>query len=136
MKLAKYAKLQGIRYLVAGAWNLLFGYMLGVVVYLWLNQIVHVIIISIIVNIITITMSFLTYKIFVFKTSGGWLTEYLKIYAVYGSTAFFGTVLLWIFIDYLKIDIWFSQGLVLSILFIFSFILNKKFTFKGSSDQG
>lgn len=121
---------QKIRYILAGGWNTIFGYMLGVIAYLWLNNHMHIIFISIVTNIIAITMAFLTYKLFVFKTSGKWLMEYLKIYLVYGGTALIGTILLWGFVDYFRINIWISQGLVLGLLFIVSYVLNKKFTFK------
>jgi putative flippase GtrA len=123
---------QKIRYLLAGAWNTIFGYTLGVFAYLSLGDHMHIIFISILVNIIAITMSFLSYKLFVFKTPGKWFMEYLKIYLVYGGTALIGTFLLWGFVDYFKISIWISQGLVLGLLFIISFILNKNFTFKRS----
>jgi putative flippase GtrA len=132
MKLINFFGEQKIRYLLAGVWNTIFGYTLGVFAYLWLSDHIHIIFISILANIIAITMSFLSYKLFVFKTSGEWLIEYLKIYLVYGGTALIGTFLLWGFVDYFKISIWISQGLVLGLLFIISFILNKNFTFKGS----
>ena len=99
MKLINFFGEQKTRYLLAGVWNTIFGYMLGVFAYLWLGDHMHIIFISIIVNIIAITMSFLSYKLFVFKTSGEWLIEYLKIYLVYGGTALIGTFLLWGFVD-------------------------------------
>ena len=99
-----------------------------------LSQKLHIIYISILANIVAITMSFLTYKLFVFRTSGEWLKEYLKIYLVYGTTAAIGTILLWIFVDFFYINIWLSQGLVLSSVFIFSFFLNRNFTFKKAND--
>jgi putative flippase GtrA len=132
MKLNFYFNQQKLRYLLAGCWNTFFGYMLGVLAYLWLGKDMHIIIISIFTNIIAISMSFLTYKLFVFRTSGEWLREYLKIYLVYGGTTLMGAILLWGFVEYLQINIWLSQGLVLVILFITSFILNKNFTFKKS----
>jgi len=130
MRLNNFLCEQKIRYLVAGGWNTIFGYMLGVFAYLWLYDQMHIFFISILTNIIAITMSFLIYKLFVFKTSGEWLKEYLRIYLVYGVIALIGTILLWGLVDYFKINIWISQGLVLTPLFFVSFILNKKFTFK------
>ena len=134
MKFIALVKSEKFRYLVAGAWNTVFGYGLGVGAYLLLSQKLHIIYISILANIVAITMSFLTYKLFVFRTSGEWLKEYLKIYLVYGTTAAIGTILLWIFVDFFYINIWLSQGLVLSSVFIFSFFLNRNFTFKKAND--
>lgn len=130
MNISKFLEDKKIRYLFAGGLNTVCGYFLGVGGYLWLGEWIHIIYISILVNILAITISFLTYKIFVFRTPGDWLKEYLKIYLVYGSTAIIGTLLLWFFVDSLRINIWLSQGLVLFSVFVFSFFLNRSFTFK------
>jgi putative flippase GtrA len=130
MKFFSFINSEKFKYLVAGVWNTLFGYSLGVGSYLLLGKHLHIIYISILTNIVAITMSFLTYKLFVFRTTGGWIKEYLKIYLVYGATAIIGTIMLWIFVDFFYINIWLSQGLVLALAFIFSFFLNRGFTFK------
>jgi len=132
MKLTNLVNKEEIRYLLAGAWNTVFGYFLGVGAYLWLSEWLHIIYISILANIIAITMSFFTYKVFVFRTTGGWLKEYLKIYLVYGLTMLIGTMLIWLFVNFLGMNIWLGQGLVLLSVFIISYILNRNFTFKKS----
>ena len=130
MKLSKFLEDEKIRYLLAGGLNTVCGYFVGVGAYLWLGGWMHIIYISILANILAITISFLTYKIFVFRTHGDWLKEYLKMYLSYGLTAIIGTLLLWLFVDSFSINIWLSQGLVLSTVFLFSFFLNRNFTFK------
>lgn len=130
MKISKFLVDEKIKYLLAGGFNTVCGYFLGVGAYLWLGEWIHIIYISILANIFSITISFLTYKIFVFRTSGDWLKEYLKIYLVYGLTAIISIPLIWIFVDTLSINIWLSQGLVLFSVFGFSFFLNRNFTFK------
>lgn len=130
MKISKFFMDKRIRYLLAGGFNTVCGYFLGVGTYLWLGGRMHIIYISILANILAITISFLTYKIFVFRTPGDWLKEYLKIYLVYGVTAIIGTLLLWLFVSLLSINIWLSQGLALLSVFAFSFFLNRSFTFK------
>jgi putative flippase GtrA len=130
MKTSKFIADEKIKYLLTGGFNAVCGYFLGVGAYLGLRESFHIIFISIVANIFAITISFLTYKIFVFRTSGEWLKEYLKIYLVYGLTAIISTLLIWIFVDILSINIWLSQGLVLFSMFLFSFFLNRSFTFK------
>ncbi len=133
MKISDFLSAEKVRYLLAGAWNTAFGYFLGVGAYLWLGKAWHIIYISIFTNVIAITMSFLTYKIFVFRTRGHWIREYLKIYLVYGLTIIIGTLLLWVLVKFFALNIWLSQGLVLSSVFIISFFLNRSFTFKKNS---
>ena len=96
-----------------------------------MNKHFHIIFIAIIANIIAITMSFFTYKKFVFKTNGNWLSEYLRCYVVYGFNAVLGILLLWFFVDIVKFNIFVGQGLSIIFTVSLSFFLHKKFTFKS-----
>lgn len=119
-----------LRFLLVGGWNTVFGYATGVSLFLMLKDHFHIVIIAVIANIIGITMSFLSYKILVFKTRGKWLQEYLKCYLVYGFNALLGIALLWLFIDKLSLSIWIAQAVIIIITIILSYLMHKRFTFK------
>lgn len=121
-----------IRYLLAGGWNTAFGYAVGVGLYTVLSDRLHVTIIAAVANILAITMSFLTYKLFVFKTKGNWLLEYSRSYLVYGSMALLSIVLLWGLVDYLGINIWYAQALVILLTVGVSYLGHKFFTFRSN----
>ena len=127
-----------LRYLLVGGFNTLFGYSLGVGLYLALSLWLHILIIAVIGNLIAISVSFTTYKLLVFQTRGRWLREYLKSYVVYGGSAVLGTVLLWFLVDGLALPIWIAQGLAILITAIVSYIGHSRFTFRraarGSTD--
>ena len=87
---------QLVRYLVVGVWNTAFGYatfagftalLTGVVPAPYLAA-------SLLASLINITVSFLGYKWFVFKTKGHYLREWLRCLAVYGGSIALGLVLL------------------------------------------
>ncbi len=120
---------QSMRYLLAGGWNTVFGYGVGVGLYTLLSNQLHVAVIASIANIFAITMSFLTYKLFVFKTTGNWLLEYGRSYLVYGSMALLSVVLLWVLVDYVGMNIWFAQALVSILTVGISYFGHKFFTF-------
>lgn len=122
---------QSLRYLMAGGWNTVFGYSVGVGLYTALSHELHVAVIAAIANIFAITMSFLTYKLFVFKTTGNWLSEYGRSYLVYGSMALLSIALLWVLVDYLGIDIWYAQALVIILTVGVSYLGHKFFTFRS-----
>lgn len=124
-----------IRYLIGGAWNTSFGYITMIVLYETLSKKLHLIIISIIAHIIAISVAFLINKLFVFRTHGNWLKEYLRSYIVYGNMAFFATLLLWIMVDELSITIWISQGFITFSGIIISYFGHSKFTFRQASRQ-
>lgn len=119
-----------IRYLAAGGWNTLFGYGIGVWLYYRLSHHIHVIGIGVLTNIMSITMAFLTYKLFVFQTKGDWVQEYLRSYLIYGGMALLGIILLWVMVDGLHMQIWLSQGVVVLATTIGSYIGHSRFTFR------
>ena len=81
---------QVVRYLVVGAWNTLFGYgmyaLLNFLLAPLLNEYLAAMAASVLANVIAISVAFLGYKLWVFRTKGNFLREYLRCYLVYGST--------------------------------------------------
>lgn len=121
------------RYLIAGIWNSVFGYGIGLMIYESFYLRFHIVIISVIANILAITVAFLTYKLFVFKTKGNWLVEYLKCYLVYGGSAAVGALLIWLFVDFFKWPFWISQAIVMGIAIASSYFLHRIYTFTNIS---
>jgi putative flippase GtrA len=87
---------QVIRYLLVGGFNTCFGYALFVTLnYLFRSLGVYGSeIASLLSNIIAITVAFLGYKWFVFRTHGHYLREWLRCLSVYGSSMLFSLVML------------------------------------------
>jgi len=117
------------RYLLAGAWNTVFGYFCGVAIYYRFGGVLGVLLVSILSNVLSISMAFLTYKLFVFKTKGNWAIEYMRAYFVYGISSGIGILSLLIFVDWLKIPFWLAQGLTIPVGVIISYIGHKRYTF-------
>lgn len=116
-------------YLIVGCLNTVFGYAVGVLTYKFLAGCSSVWIIGLVSNVITITFSFVMYKLFVFKTSGQWLLEYIKAYLVYGAMALLSIFLLWFYVASLKISIWIAQALIIATTVVASYFGHSKITF-------
>ena len=119
-----------LRYLVVGGINTLFGYGLGVGLYLALSPMLHILVIGVIGSVIAITFSFTTYKLFVFGTRGHWLREYLRSYVVYGGTGVLGIRLVWVLVDGLRMPIWIAQGIAILLTVLVSYLGHARFTFR------
>jgi putative flippase GtrA len=91
---------------------------------------VHTAIIAFISNLVAMAMSFITYKVFVFRTAGNWIKEYFKSCIVYGNAAIISIFLIWYFVDVVGWNIWISQGLTIGITVLISYFGHKKFTFR------
>lgn len=123
------------RYLLAGASNTFFGYFSSLGLYYWLAGVVNLILILIIASIVSITFSFFTYKIYVFKTPGNWVHEYVKCYVVYGFTAIFSSSFIWFLVEKNNVKYWVAQGLAIFITVFLSYSLHNKFTFSSGNEK-
>lgn len=118
------------RYLLVGVFNTVFGYALSLLVYHFLQNDLSIVVIGIMINVISITVAFLGYKLFVFESSGNWLHEYLRCYVTYGFSAILGIALIWLFVEQWGWIFWFSQGLIIILSTVISYFMHRHFTFR------
>ena len=142
-----------IHYLIVGGWNTLFGYVCFALLYYLLSARfadINIVIpkgfmalvsddvvvplgsalIVIINNVITVTNNYVWYKLFVFKTKGNYLREYLRFYAVYAVALVFNLIALPLMVDILKLNAYASQAAITVCIIIMSYVANNKFAFK------
>ena len=138
---------QFFRYILVGGWNTVFGYSTFAGIYYLLHsyaiptanvywQVVTAQIISIPIN---FTASYFCYKLFVFKTRGNYLREWLKSIAVYGSAFLPSLVLLPLLVRALLYvphihgsAPYVANALLTGVGVIYSFLGHKHVTFKVS----
>ena len=84
------------RYLLVGAWNTLFGYGSYVLFTKILSPLIphSYIAASVISSLLNISVAYLGYKFFVFKTKGNYLREWLRCVGVYSGGIMFGVIAL------------------------------------------
>lgn len=110
--------------------NTLFGYVVGVGVFSIADKYTNIFIIGFMANLITISFSYITNRYLVFESKEkSVLKEYLKYCTSYGIAAVFGMIALWILIDVLEINIWFAQGIIISMNVILMYLSNSKYIF-------
>jgi putative flippase GtrA len=122
---------QKIRYLIIGGWNTLFGYSVFAGLYFWLSGSVHYLVILSLSYIISITNTYIGYKLFVFKTKGNILREYFRFYLVYGVSFVVNLASLPFLLEILHFNMYVAQALITIITVIGSYVLHKNFSFKG-----
>jgi len=128
------------RYLLVGAWNTLFGYGVFAALVAVLDPRIPngYVLANVLGSVLSITVAFLGYKWFVFKTKGNYLREWLRCMAVYGSGVALGTVILPLIVELLRRG--FGMGtaapyvggaLLLGGSAMFNFMGHKHFSFQG-----
>jgi putative flippase GtrA len=92
------------RYILVGVWNTVFGYAMYAVFTALLTP--HVpsayILASVLASLLNITVAFLGYKRFIFKTKGNYLREWLRCVLVYSGGIMIGILLLPVFVYALR----------------------------------
>jgi putative flippase GtrA len=134
---------QFARYLIVGGANTLFGYgtfalltalLTGVIPYAYVLA-------SVVSSVINITVSYLNYKRFVFKTKGNYLREWLRCVAVYSGGIAISAALLPVLVLAIKrgtrLDSaapYVAGALLMGLQTIYSFIGHKKFSFRPQNE--
>jgi putative flippase GtrA len=127
------------RYLVVGIWNTAFAYGTYALFTALLDRYVPASYLagSLISSVLNITVSFLGYKWFVFKTRGNYLREWLRCLVVYSGSIALGLVMLAptvLLVGYITGDPrsapYIAGALLLGVQVILSFLGHKKFSFR------
>lgn len=119
-----------VRFILVGGYNTVFSFLL----FCWLefsfHDHLHYLIILFISHMISVLNSFLTFRIFVFRSKGHIFLEYFKINIVYLGYYICNALLLYLLKDLLYIHILVSQFICIVILMIATYAAHKHFSFK------
>ncbi len=130
---------QFVRYILVGGFNTCFGY--GVFALLnWslrgLGSFSYMYA-AVLANVIAITVAFLGYKWFVFKTRGNYLMEWIRCFGVYGGGALIGLAAMPILVPILRHVLhrpekapYIAGALLMIVTVVFSFLGHKNFSFR------
>jgi putative flippase GtrA len=135
---------QLMRYLIVGVWNTIFGYStFAAINWLLFHRGIPAsyIYAQIISNFINITVAFLGYKFFVFKTQGNYFNEWLKAMAVYWSGFLPGLILLPALVKFLQYALhvplsrapYIASAILIVVGTLYSFLGHKNVTFRQKS---
>jgi putative flippase GtrA len=118
------------KYIIFGLVNTIFGYIFPNFLYYYFISNTEMYVILLVSNIVTHTFSFFNFKLFVYKTKSNYLIEYTK--SIFNNL--FGIaisiIIMYILVDYAKIEFWKSQILITAPLIIINYYMNTYFVFK------
>ena len=127
------------RYLLVGTWNTLFGYGSFAFFTAVLSPMIphSYIAASVISSLLNISVSYLGYKWFVFKTKGNYLREWIRCVAVYSGGILFGVLALPVLVLVIRRNTRFDTqapyiagALLTAFMVVYSFVGHKKFSFR------
>jgi len=120
------------KYIIVGIWNTIFSYAAFIALYYSMTKHdIHYTLVLVVSQIVGITNAYICYKVFVFKTKGNIVREYLKFYVVYGSTLAVNFILILILVELGGLNPVISQGLIAIVVVIMAYIGHVKFSFNN-----
>jgi len=120
-----------LRFLVTGGWNTAFSYISLASLYYLLSAKMHYMVIMVIATIINITNAYICHKLFVFKTKGNYIREYIRYYAVYAVPAGLSFLFFPFCIEVLKINFYFTQAILTFVTVFISYFGHKHVSFRA-----
>lgn len=123
-------------YLVGGAYNTLFGFGFFTIVYYLFADDIHYLILATLTNIAAITNAYVVYRLFVFKSKGNILREYLRFYVVYGVSFIVSLIVMYALVELLNIHPVLTQGIILIFTVIISYFGHRNYSFKSTDVPG
>ena len=131
---------QKIRFLLVGGFNTVFAYLilnLLNILFGWLlkdtfSPVVIANIALIVQYILTINVSFVTMRYYVFQSHGRWMHEWLKAWSVYIFIYLINAPVLTFMMTFLGWSTWLAQGIYLIFSTTITFLLHKYYSFRKS----
>jgi len=118
-----------VRYLVAGAYNTAVGLLLYLLFFGLLQNSFHYMLLLLMNHLVGTLNSYLSYKLFVFRTSGGVVAEYLRFNLVHGIGIAANFLALPVLVELAGLSPFAAQGLIIAVLIVANFFLHKGFSF-------
>ena len=131
---------QKIRFLLVGGFNTVFAYfvlnflniLFGLLLKDTLSKVAIANLALIIQYILTINVSFITMRYYVFQSHGNWHKEWMKAWSVYIFLYLINAPILTFMMAVLGWSTWLAQGVYLIFSTIITFILHKYYSFRKS----
>ena len=125
---------QKLHYLLIGGWNTAFGYGVFIALYYGTARFnIHYVVVLVLSQIINVTSAYFLYKRFVFKTKGNLIREYCRFCTFYWLSFAANLILLPASVELLGLNPVISQGLLIIITAVTSYLWHANYTFSPAS---
>ncbi|MCX7175585.1 MAG: GtrA family protein [Proteobacteria bacterium] len=119
-----------LRFLVVGASNTAFGYLVFLLIYGILGDSLHYLFVAAISHFLAVTVSFITQRRWVFVSSAPWLAQYWRFNLANLATLSLNLVLLWLLVEAGGLNVLISQMIGTIVSVCASYLLHKHFSFR------
>jgi len=118
-----------IRFLIAGGWNTLVGYLLFMAIYALIGDAVHYLVVLVIAHLLAVMNAIVTLKYLVFRSAAAFWPEYVRGNVSYAGVLAINAGLLWVMVDFAHWPVLMAQAIAVVVVTIGSYFAHKYFTF-------
>jgi putative flippase GtrA len=121
---------QGLRYLVVGGWNTVFGYGFFVLLNVLFGDDVHYMALFVVANVVAVLNAFVCYRVFVFKVRGDVLRDLARFSLVYVGAFAVNAVALPVLVEVAGVPVLLAQAVIVGGTVVASFFAHRSFSFR------
>jgi len=121
---------QGLRFLIVGAFNTAFGFLLFALMLHLAGDHVHYLVVLVFATIIAVLVAFAAYRTFVFRVRGNVLRDLGRFSLVYVGVLAANVIVLPLLVEVAGLPILTAQAIVVVAAVVASFLLHRSFSFR------
>lgn len=121
---------QGIRYLLVGVFNTVFGYGFFALLEIGVGHVIPYMVVLLIAQVVSTFVAYVLYRYLVFKVRGHFWRDLLRFSLVYAGAFAVNLVLLPVMVSGLGWNVLLSQALIVGGTVVASFVAHRNFSFR------
>jgi putative flippase GtrA len=123
---------QQFRFLLAGGYNTVFGYLVFSGLYLLTGQWIHYLIVAVLAHGIAVINAFIVHRHLVFRSSDPWLKSFLRFNVSQLAALGFGITSLYALVTFGRFKPLVAQAIVASASVLVTYLLHSRFSFRSA----
>jgi putative flippase GtrA len=123
-----------VRFLIAGAYNTAFGYLVFTVLFELFGHQINYVVIGCLSQAIAVVSAFLVYRRYVFGSAGSWSSSFLRFNISQLASFTFGIAALYLLVSGTGLSPVLAQAIVICASVVISYLLHRYFSFRTGDD--
>lgn len=119
-----------LRFLIVGAYNTTFGYVVFMIFYYILHEQIHYLAIALLSHMVAVTSAFVLHRKVVFRSQVGLLPSFLRFNLSTATALLFSLVGMFLLVDFLGVRPLYAQAFVTCVTVVISYVLHRYYTFR------
>lgn len=122
-----------LRFLLAGGYNTVFGYLVFGALFFALGKTISYLLIALLAHLISLVNAFLVHRHLVFRSTGQWQASFIRFNVSQLSSLAFGMICLYTLVEFARIKPLAAQALAMAITVPPAYLLHRWFSFSDRS---